>query len=259
MKLTQLKNFLDQYFSQDLIAKAREIDEHMPNGLQWQGKDEIKKLVLGVSASEALFKKAVAKKADAILTHHGLQIDIIYNLFSPSLQKRLAVLVENDLSLFAFHYLLDSHPVIGNNAVIIRELGAKKTDQTIFDGWGWIGEFDKPVSPETIEKKCRKLFSREIRPILADKNDVKRIGVVSGRGVPFPAQKRELFEKEIELYISGEISEWNVREFEELGINYFACGHYATEIFGVQELGKKIKEKFGNKLEVEFIDIPNPV
>ena len=46
---------------------------------------------------------------------------------------------------------------------------------------------------------------------------------------------------------------------QESEINYFACGHYATEVFGVTELGKKVKEQFKDKIELEFIDIENPI
>ena len=258
MKLTQLKNFLDQYFGEELIAKARAKDEHMPNGLQWQGKEEIEKVVLGVSANQEFFEEAVRIEADALIVHHGMAIDVAYNLFSPSLQKRLRVLTENNLSLFGYHYILDSHPVIGNNALIIKKLGAKKTETTIYDGWGWIGTFGQPQDISELVKKCTTLFSHDILLVKGAKKSVKRIGVVSGRGVPFALVKRELTEKGIELYLTGEISEWNPQEFKELGITYLACGHYATEVFGVQELGLVIKKEFP-KLEVEFLDIPNPI
>ena len=73
------------------------------------------------------------------------------------------------------------------------------------------------------------------------------------------AAAAELEAKGVQLYISGETSEWVVHQMKESEINYFCGGHYATEVFGVKELGKKIKEKFNNNLEVEFIDIPNQI
>ena len=259
VKIDVLIRFINNIIGQEWLEKARKKDEHMPNGLQWRGKDEIKKIVLGVSANEQFFKEAVRVKADALIVHHGLQIDIAYNLFSPSLQKRLKVLTENNLSLFGYHYVLDIHPEIGNNAQIIQRLGAKKTESTLYDGWGWVAEFAKKQTIKELTQKCTEIFSHDIILIPGKKERVGRIGVVSGRGVPFPQEKRELIEKGVEAYITGEISEWNVQEFKELGISYLAGGHYATEVFGVQELGKKIKSHFKDKLEVEFIDIPNPV
>jgi putative NIF3 family GTP cyclohydrolase 1 type 2 len=88
---------------------------------------------------------------------------------------------------------------------------------------------------------------------------IKKLGVVSGGGVPREKEIQEAIDKDIDLYITGEVEEATVGIFQELGINYFASGHYATEVFGVQALGKKIKAEFKDKLEVEFLDIPNPI
>jgi len=255
----QLTEFLDNYFDQSLIQKAREKDQHMPNGLQWAGKDKIEKLVLGVSANLDFFKEAFKAHADALIVHHGLAQDNPYNLYGPSLQKRLKFLSENKLSLYGYHYLLDFHPEIGNNAQIIKKLGAKITDVSLFDEWGWLAEFSQARSVEKLAEKCAQIFSHDVFMVKANKAKVRKIGVVSGRGVPFAQKKLELVEKGVELYISGEISEWNPAEFKEMGITYFSCGHYATEVFGVQELGKVIKGNFKEKLEVEFLDIPSPL
>jgi dinuclear metal center YbgI/SA1388 family protein len=256
IKRDQLTHFLNNYFGADLIAKARQKDEHMPDGLQWSGQDEIKKIVLGVSANLDFFKEAVKAEADVVLTHHGLPVDTPFNLFSQSLQKRIKFLAAHQLSLYAYHFILDSHPQIGHNALILKKLGAKKT-LPLMDEWGWVGQFSQAQSVDQLAKKCAALFSHDVFMVKAEKKKVKTIGVVSGRGVPFLEKKLELIEKGVELYISGEISEWNPAEFKEMGITYFACGHYATEVFGVQELGEVIKKEFKNKLEVEFLDMPN--
>ncbi len=258
IKRDELSAFFNNYFGEELLATARKIDEYMPNGLQWQGKEEIKTLVLGVSASEKLFKQAVKKQADALVVHHGLALDVAYNLFSPSLQKRLKILMENNLSLFGYHYILDAHPQIGHNAQIIKKLGAKKTAIPLYQNWGWLGEFSQPQTIDSIIQRCRRLFKQEIFVARAKQNKIKKIGVVSGRGVPFAQEKRELIEKGVEVYLTGEISEWNVAEFQELGITYLACGHYQTEKFGVLALAEIIKNKFP-ELTVEFIDIPNKI
>jgi len=258
MKRDKLIQFIEKTIGKELLYKARKKDEHMPNGLQWQGKEEIKKIVLGVSANEDFFKEAVKAGADALIVHHGLGKDLPYNLFSPSLQKRIKILVKNDLSLFGYHYVLDSHPEIGNNAIIIKKLGAKKTNMPLLDEWGWVGEFKKSQKIDDLSKKCSQIFSHDVFVVKAGKEKIKRIGVVSGRGVPFGTEKLELVEKDVDLYITGEVSEWNPHDFKETGISCFACGHYATEVFGVQELGLRIKKEFP-KLDVEFIDVFNPL
>jgi len=259
IKRDQLKKFLDEYFGQELIDKARKKDEHMPNGLQWSGKERVKKLVLGVSVSEDFLTEAVKSGADAVLVHHGLSQNTPYNLYAQSLQKRLKILTKNNLSLWGYHYILDVHPQIGNNAVIIKKLGAQKTDTSVFDEWGWVGEFKKKEKVSDLVDKCTEIFSHDVFMVKSGERLVKRIGVVSGRGVGHAQENSELVEKNIQVYITGEISEWIPAQFKEMGITYLACGHYATEVFGVQELGKVIKEEFKDKLKVEFIEIPNPL
>jgi len=88
---------------------------------------------------------------------------------------------------------------------------------------------------------------------------VTTIGVASGAAKPEAGEIAEMETKGVELFISGETSEWIVNQMKESNINYFCGGHYATEKFGVQELGKKIKEKFKDQVKVEFIDIPNEI
>lgn len=257
IKLANLSSYLDNFFGPELIAKARLIDTHMPNGLQWRGKEEIKKICLGVSASCKLFEQASERNSDAVIVHHGLSVDTPYNLFSYSLQQRIKILTQNNISLFGFHYVLDSHPEFGNNSLVLKDLGAKKTSK-LHDEWGWAGEFANPVSINSVKESCQKLFGHDVFIVKGRKEIVKRIGVVTGRGVPFQNEKLELMEKGIELYITGEISEWNVREFEEMGITYLSCGHYNTEKIGIKYLTDKLKEKF-NELDFEFIDIPNEI
>ena len=257
VKLTTLSSYLDNFFGPELMAKARLVDAHMPNGLQWKGKEEINKICLGVSANCKFFQEAHKKNADTVIVHHGMSVDTPYNLFSDSLQQRIKILSQNNISLFGYHYVLDSHPEFGNNSLVLKELGAKKTN-TLHDEWGWAGEFANPASVNSIKESCQKLFGHEIFMVKGKKDQVKRIGVVTGRGVPFANEKLELMEKGIELYITGEISEWNVREFEEMGITYLACGHYNSEKIGIKYLTDKLKQKFTD-LDIEFIDIPNEI
>jgi dinuclear metal center YbgI/SA1388 family protein len=257
IKRDQLINFLDTYFGQELMDKAKTKDPDMANGIQLKGKAEVNKIVLGVSIDEKFLQEAINASADFIIVHHGLCFsDLVF--INKSWKKRLKILLDNDLSLAGYHFILDSHKKIGNNATIIKELGGQIKER-FFDDWGWIGEFDQPQSIEKVSKDCSKLFNHDVFAVMAGPTKVTHFGVVSGGGVPRTKQTREIIEKNLELYITGEIRESRPAEFEELGINYFSAGHYATEVFGVQELGKVIKDHFKDKLEVEFIEIANPL
>jgi len=157
-----------------------------------------------------------------------------------------------------FHYILDAHPEIGNNATIIKKLGAKK-EEPLFEDFGYTATFTVPQDVKLLSKKCSDFMEHDVLAIYSGPKSVKTIGVCSGAAKPYAQHVAEMEEKGVQLFIAGETSESIPNRMKESGINYFVCGHYATEVFGVQELGKVIKSRFKDKLEVEFIDIPNPV
>ncbi|MFA0233345.1 Nif3-like dinuclear metal center hexameric protein, partial [Vibrio sp. 10N.261.45.A7] len=51
--------------------QPQQIKDYCPNGLQVEGTTEVKRIVTGVTASQALIDKAVELNADALLVHHG--------------------------------------------------------------------------------------------------------------------------------------------------------------------------------------------
>jgi dinuclear metal center YbgI/SA1388 family protein len=257
VKRDELIKFIYQTVGEELLAKALLKDE-VANGVQWLGSNEVKKVALGVSANEEFLLEAVKRGANFCIFHHGLDTRVWKSRYPTFSQKRLKVIIENKMTVVGLHYILDSHPEIGNNAVIIKLLGAKRR-QPLFEDWGWTAEFSRPQRIEQIKAACEKLFNHKIFTVLSGPKQVKIIGVVSGRGTPDAATLAELEAKGVQLYISGETSEWVIHQMKESAINYFCAGHYASEVFGVQELGKKIKAAFKDKLEVEFIDVPNEI
>ena len=156
------------------------------------------------------------------------------------------------------HNVLDAHPEMGNNAQIIKALGAEIQDP-VYDEWGFTAKFSTPQSTEKLKQKCEALFGREIYHVTQESDVVSTIAVVSGAGKPYDEQIVEFIKKGVQLYISGESSESRIHVMKESGIHYFLCGHYTSETFGVKALGEKIKQHFGKRIFVEFIDIPNPV
>lgn len=253
----ELIKFIYQTIGETLIEKALLKDE-VANGVQFLGADTINKIALGVSANEAFLLEAVKAKVQMCVFHHGLDTRVWKSRYPIFAQKRLKLVCQNGLTIMGLHYALDSHPQFGNNAVIARELGAK-IKEPLFEDWGYTAEFDRPQKISELQKRCAELFHHDILAVLAGPKLVKTIGVVSGRGTPDMAVLAELETKGVELYISGETSEWIIHQMKESEINYFCGGHYATEVFGIQELGKLIKSHFNDKLEVEFIDIPNEI
>ena len=43
-----------------------------------------------------------------------------------------------------------------------------------------------------------------------------------------------------------------------MGVNYFSCGHHATERYGIKALSNKLNDMFP-EIKVEFLDLYIPV
>ncbi|MBL7135016.1 MAG: Nif3-like dinuclear metal center hexameric protein [Candidatus Marinimicrobia bacterium] len=250
MKRNELTNYLNTYL------RFSEFKDTASNGLQVEGRDEIRKIVTGVSANVELFEKAIELKADAIIVHHGIIWDFEHPVYQGSYKKRIKLLLENDINLYGYHLPLDAHKEVGNNVRIAQILGLKNiepfglyNEQFI----GFKGEY-KFKQAETVLDLVKKEINANaiIFPYGPDK--INTVGVISGG-----AQKevKQAVLEGLDLYLTGEVSEHILHYVKEEGIHFIAAGHYATERFGVLALGKHIKQKFD--LDVEYVDIPNPV
>lgn len=255
VKRDEIIAFINQILGEDLLRKAIQKDE-LANGIQFLGEGMVEKVALGVSLNEEFLKKAIDWKSNFCIFHHGFDTRTWKSKYSVSSQKRLRLIFKNDITILGFHYALDAHPVIGNNASIIQKLGAK-IGGPLFDEWGYTATFDKPQDVHDLAHKCREIFDHEIFVVEGKKEKVKKVGVVSGGAKPYDSEISEMENLGIELFISGETSESTPHRMIESEISYFVCGHYATEKFGVQELGKRIKNEFKGKVEVKFIEVEN--
>lgn len=243
-----------KYLEQSLdITRFR---DYCPNGLQVEGRSTIRKLVTGVTASLALIDAAVAEQADAILVHHGY----FWRGEDPRIvgfkQRRLKRLIEHDISLFAYHLPLDMHPEFGNNAQLGRRLGLVAESRFGEDSIGWLGTAGDPAV-RTVGELARLVSSqleREPQVIGDVAQPLGRIGWCTGAAQSMFA---DAIGAGASVYLSGEISEPTVHLARESGVAYIACGHHATERYGVQALGSHLAEQFG--ITHRFIDIANPV
>lgn len=252
-----LVNFIFGTIGKDLLKFSEQKDE-LANGVQILGGKAVDTVTLGVSLNEDFLKEAVAAGSNFCIFHHGLDVRTYRSRFPIYAQKRLRIIFTHNLTIMGFHYALDAHPTIGNNATIIRKLGAKRKD-FLFEDCGFTAVFSKPQSVSELANKCSKIFEHDIFAVYSGPEKVTTIGVVSGAAKPYAEHILEMQANGVELFITGETSESVPNKMKEARINYFACGHYATEVFGVQELGKRVKSRFRDRLEVEFLDIPNPI
>lgn len=227
--------------------------DYGPNGLQVEGKREIKRVVSGVTASRALIEAAIAADADAILVHHGLFWKGHDGRVTGWLKERLRLLLAHEINLFAYHLPLDAHAVLGNNAQWGNRLGltadARFGDQDL----GFIGAADPHRDLASLTEHLQKLAGRPPIVLPGDGRPLRRIAWCSGGAQGF-------FEAAIaagaDVFLTGEISEPQAHYARETGVAFMACGHHASELYGVQALGSAIAAELG--LHHQFIDIDNP-
>ena len=248
--------FIFDYFGEDFVKKTKAKDEYI-NGVQFRGAEEVGKVALGVSTNVEFLQKCADWGAEMIIVHHGIYLNKLNHYLNPVIKKRLKVLFDNDITFMGFHFMLDAHKKIGNNAQILKKLGAKIVEP-FFDEWGWVGQLPKAMDIEAVVKKLTKIFNHPPDKYLFGPQKIKKVAVTSGAGVPRLTDMPEFLEKEYDLYVTGDIRESTPHLLKEAGINYLSFGHYDTEKFGVMALGEVIKKKFPS-LEVKFIDVPNPL
>jgi dinuclear metal center YbgI/SA1388 family protein len=254
VSIDDLTAFLDNYMG--MSEAIGRLDPDMANGLQVRGRTQVETLVTGVSASMRFFEEAVDLGADALLVHHALTMPGVIH-FGHVFTDRLAYLLSHGLSLVGYHYLLDSHPEVGNNAQILKSLGARLAEPYTAEGWGWVGEFEDGVEREPIFSRCAQLFSHPGTQYPFGPELVRRVVAISGGGVPRPEEMDWLMQHRIDLFITGETREWTREMFRECGINFVGGGHYHTERLGIQALGDVVQREVA--VTVKFLDLPNPI
>jgi dinuclear metal center YbgI/SA1388 family protein len=242
----EIVSFLDE------LLDVASFEDYGPNGLQVPGAAEVSVVVTGVSAHLELFDRAAALRAQMVLCHHGLFWRKQPQALDERRKARLKALFDTDMSLAAYHLPLDAHPEVGNNALILAELGFERGEK--FGDVGWTGEANEPVAREELIERCRRVFGQDPVAFPDGPDQVASIGVVSGGGA---FALSEAVERGLDAMISGEPSEPAMADAQEAGITFIAGGHYATETFGVKRLGELLAERFG--LEHRFVSVPNPV
>lgn len=231
--------------------------DYCPNGLQVEGREEVTKVVTGVTASQALIDAALEAGADMILVHHGYFWKGEDQRISGIRKKRLRSLLANDLSMVAYHLPLDAHAELGNNRQLARVLELEQIRPVTSNDpreLVWQGRLPEPMSAVRLAGHIAARLSREPLHVGPEGGEIQTIGWCTGAAQGYLARAAAAG---LDAFISGEISEPTVHLAREMGIHYFAAGHHATERYGVQALGERLAAEFG--AAHQFIDIPNPV
>ena len=228
----------------DELLQPANFKDYGPNGLQVEGRAQIRRLVSGVTASAALIEAAIEARADAIFVHHGLFWRGQDGRVTGWMKQRLALLLAHDINLFAYHLPLDAHPALGNNAQLALELGL----QAYAGAAGRFGDTDTAHHQRNSVKRQSEVRARRV----ADR-PVQHIAWCTGGAQGY-------FEAAIaagaDAFITGEISEPQAHYARELGVPFIACGHHASERYGAPAVAGHVAAQWG--LTHQFIDIDNP-
>jgi dinuclear metal center YbgI/SA1388 family protein len=250
VELKQLEIYCNELMDVDSFQ------DYAPNGLQLDaGNKEIRRVVTGVTASQALIDAAVDQSADLLLVHHGYFWKGEPSVLVGIKGKRVATLFRNNISLMAYHLPLDAHRELGNNYLLGQSLGFNGASP-LGPGDGLLWSVDLPQSESVAQIGARIIHAlgREPLHLPGGDHEIVRVGWCSGGA---ENQIIQAAEHGVDAFISGEVSEQTMHLARELGVHYFSAGHHATERFGVKALGEYLAERF--RLEHEFIDLPNPV
>ena len=248
MKREQLVEYLDG------LLQPANFRDYCPNGLQVEGSSEVRRVVAGVTASQALLDTAVARGADAVLVHHGYFWKGEDGRVTGIRRQRLKTLLANDISLLAYHLPLDAHPALGNNAQLASRLGWLPDGRFGEQDIAWLGTTGAPTTAGGLIAQITASLAREPLLIGDPERPVRRIGWCSGGAQGYFEQAIALG---VDAFVSGEISEQTVHLARESGVAYLACGHHATERYGVAALAANLVNQCG--LQCEFVDLDNPV
>lgn len=241
----------------DQTLQSNEFKDYAPNGLQIEGNTQVKKILCAVTASQTAIEAAIKAGADMLLVHHGYFWKGEAYPISGMRGKRIKALIQNNISLVGYHLPLDSHPTLGNNAAIadLLELeNLEQLDPVERHPIGNIGYLKQAMSPETFKMYVSERLGFNAIHLPANKTSIYKVGFCTGGAQDYISKAAD---QDCDAYISGEVSERTFYEAQELNVHYYACGHHATEKYGVQRLAKAISEQFN--IEYIYFELNNPI
>jgi len=249
--LTQVCQFLDDLF------KPLACHDHSNNGLQVEGRSDVRTIAFAVDACLLSFQQAAQANADLLVVHHGLSWGHGFQRLTDRNARRFRQLFASGLSLYACHLPLDAHPQYGNNAVLADMLNLQDRKPFFnYDGLdiGFYGTLPKPLTAEDLAVFLNeKLHTNTtiVKAPGAPETPVTRLGIVSGGGAEAVDDCAKLG---LDVLLTGEIGHQDIHSAWENQVTVLAAGHYATETTGVSALKKLLAEKFS--VETVFLDIP---
>lgn len=247
VETTELTAYLDGFLK---VAETPDAAGAL-NGLQVDNGGRVERIAAAVDASERAIRATVEGGFDLLLVHHGMFWDGNRRVVGRRYRK-LKLLFEAGVAVYAAHIPLDLHPEVGNNAILARELGVEV--EGTFGAYkgveiGVHGRLD--LKREGLAARLQDLLGSPVRFVPGGPERVRRVGVVTGSGAD---AIEEAIGLGMDAFVSGEGPHHSYFDAMEGGINLYYGGHWATETFGVKALAAHVAERYG--LEWEFLDLP---
>jgi dinuclear metal center YbgI/SA1388 family protein len=237
----------------DELLQAGQFKDYGPNGLQVEGKARIHKVVTGVTASLALIDAAIEAGADAIVVHHGLFWRGQDGRVTGWMKQRLARLIQHDINLLAYHLPLDAHGSLGNNAQWGQRLGLVADGRFGEQDIGFVGPVPDGLDLAALSARVAQVLGRQPVVVPGDGRPLQRAAWCSGGAQGY---FEAAIARGVDVFLTGEISEPQAHYACETGVAFMACGHHASERYGVQAVGQHLAARMG--LQHQFLDIDNP-
>ncbi|MGA0134203.1 MAG: Nif3-like dinuclear metal center hexameric protein [Opitutales bacterium] len=239
----------------DAITNRRQIPDFpgARNGLQYRGRERVRKVGAAVDAGTEVFKAAARRGIDLLIVHHGMH----WKPVSPAREvarARREALRTHGLSLYSSHLPLDAHPVIGNNALIAADLGLRVVEWFVDHEGLPIACLCRGIPRQTLHRRLRAAYPGTFKAIEFGSARPARIAILSGSGRSALPLLRAAG---CDTLITGELREEHFNEAQEQGWNLYPCGHYATETWGVKALAASVSAEF--RVPWEFVDTGNPL
>jgi dinuclear metal center YbgI/SA1388 family protein len=252
MKTSQLIKFLDKQLH------IKEIEDYSLNGLQVQGSSEVFKIGLAVDASLDAIKEAKNRQCQMLIVHHGLFWKDVFPI-TKALHKRIKLLLNNNINLYAAHLPLDIDERFGNNIELSKKLGLTNLLRFGKDNGvkiGFAGFLEQEKSKDELKKLCQERLGEIKQECLFGKEGIKRIGIISGKGTLSKGFLADVSNR-IDCLITGEFSYSDWVYAKDLGLNMLSFGHYSTEEHGLKGLMRFIEQSL--EMKCEFIELNYPL
>lgn len=246
MKLTDLQGYITDLFGIENLEKLP--NEHI---FRFDGVEDVRRVGYCTNLTPETVDEAVKVGASVMITHHDAY-DFMYGMQEVCLQR----MQEHGISHCQFHLPLDGADDFGNNVMLAERLGARVVEKSHLEAdafyCGRICEFDAPLTFDALKSRLEGVLEEPVHAWKNHDRPIKRIGIVTGGGLE-TGHVKEAVDKCCDAYITGERTLYTVEYARFAGIDLLIGSHTFTELFGVEEIARRVRHHFG---DVEIVRLP---